>query len=300
MGRMHVQRAIESAEPPGTIVCTDISDERLDDLCTSFSMEAKSKGIDFICLNPLNKEEYAERMAAFKEAGFDDILIMAPVPPVIADASTYIGKGKVNEIAEAGCLWLLFTGGEVFARPDFMDIYGYAKAVKLDPVDIGADEFGSPVESGILIRSVGIATSNLNTDSRTATIAGSTATPSSRSSCAAPALILSMRKPPVSSPCCPRPWSRPWSPAATMAATSPRRRPATAPCIRAPTAPARSAPTCASPGAQSASAASIVVLAPPSTEPSALNVIGSVDEEIRTPGGMSYLRILPLRSLYSK
>jgi radical SAM protein with 4Fe4S-binding SPASM domain len=33
----------------------------------------------------------------------------------------------LDEIAEAGCLWLLFTGGEIFARQDFLDIYAYAK-----------------------------------------------------------------------------------------------------------------------------------------------------------------------------
>jgi radical SAM protein with 4Fe4S-binding SPASM domain len=33
----------------------------------------------------------------------------------------------LDEIAEVGCLWLLFTGGEIFARNDFLDIYTYAK-----------------------------------------------------------------------------------------------------------------------------------------------------------------------------
>jgi radical SAM protein with 4Fe4S-binding SPASM domain len=33
----------------------------------------------------------------------------------------------LDEIADAGCLWLLFTGGEIFARADFLDIYAYAK-----------------------------------------------------------------------------------------------------------------------------------------------------------------------------
>ncbi len=33
----------------------------------------------------------------------------------------------LDEIVEAGCLWLLFTGGEIFARRDFLDIYTYAK-----------------------------------------------------------------------------------------------------------------------------------------------------------------------------
>ena len=33
----------------------------------------------------------------------------------------------LDEIAEAGTLWLLFSGGEIFARRDFLDIYTYAK-----------------------------------------------------------------------------------------------------------------------------------------------------------------------------
>jgi radical SAM protein with 4Fe4S-binding SPASM domain len=33
----------------------------------------------------------------------------------------------IDEIAEAGCLFLCFTGGEIFARRDFMDIYDHAR-----------------------------------------------------------------------------------------------------------------------------------------------------------------------------
>jgi radical SAM protein with 4Fe4S-binding SPASM domain len=33
----------------------------------------------------------------------------------------------LDELAEAGCLWLLFTGGEIFARPDFLEIYAHAR-----------------------------------------------------------------------------------------------------------------------------------------------------------------------------
>lgn len=32
-----------------------------------------------------------------------------------------------DELVEAGCLWVLFTGGEIFARKDFLDIYTLAK-----------------------------------------------------------------------------------------------------------------------------------------------------------------------------
>lgn len=33
----------------------------------------------------------------------------------------------IDEIHDAGCLWLCFTGGEIFMRKDFFEIYGYAK-----------------------------------------------------------------------------------------------------------------------------------------------------------------------------
>lgn len=33
----------------------------------------------------------------------------------------------LDEMTEAGCFWLLFTGGEIFARKDFLKIYTYAK-----------------------------------------------------------------------------------------------------------------------------------------------------------------------------
>jgi len=35
--------------------------------------------------------------------------------------------GILDQIAEAGCLWLLITGGEPLVREDFLDIYTYAK-----------------------------------------------------------------------------------------------------------------------------------------------------------------------------
>src|SRR5262245_654936 len=33
----------------------------------------------------------------------------------------------LDEVTEAGCLWLLLTGGEVLARPDFLQIYSHAR-----------------------------------------------------------------------------------------------------------------------------------------------------------------------------
>jgi len=33
----------------------------------------------------------------------------------------------IDELADLGCLWVLYTGGEIFARRDFLDIYTHAK-----------------------------------------------------------------------------------------------------------------------------------------------------------------------------
>jgi threonine dehydrogenase-like Zn-dependent dehydrogenase len=98
MGRMHVQRAIEFSNPPSTIVCSDVSDMRLSELCDSFAAEAKSKGIEFVCINPMNKEDYAAKMSAMKQAGFDDIVVLAPIVPVIADAATYLAPNGVMNV----------------------------------------------------------------------------------------------------------------------------------------------------------------------------------------------------------
>jgi threonine dehydrogenase-like Zn-dependent dehydrogenase len=100
MGRMHVQRALQAHESPRTIMCTDVSDTRLADLCTSFGAEAEANGIELICVNPLNKDEYQATMARFRSEGFDDIIVLAPIPPVIADAATHLAaKGVMNIFA---------------------------------------------------------------------------------------------------------------------------------------------------------------------------------------------------------
>jgi L-sorbose 1-phosphate reductase len=98
MGRMHVQRAIEFFNGPATIVCSDVSDMRLDELCTAFAGQAKQKGIEFICLNPMNKADFEAGIAPFKESGFDDVIVLAPVAPVIADSATRLGKNGVMNI----------------------------------------------------------------------------------------------------------------------------------------------------------------------------------------------------------
>jgi D-arabinose 1-dehydrogenase-like Zn-dependent alcohol dehydrogenase len=103
MGRMHVQRAIQLADGPAIIVCTDVSEPRLNDLGVSFADEAAAKGIEFVCLNPTCKDDYQAGMSLFKAQGFDDIIVLAPIPAVISDAATYLApRGIMNIFAGVG------------------------------------------------------------------------------------------------------------------------------------------------------------------------------------------------------
>lgn len=98
MGRMHVQHAIEAHDPPGLIVCSDTSDDRLRDLDETFGNEAKEKGIGWLCVNPMNKEDYAQAMEAYRDIGFDDVIMLVPIPDVIEDGATWLGNNGVMNI----------------------------------------------------------------------------------------------------------------------------------------------------------------------------------------------------------
>ena len=98
MGRMHVQRAIQVSDGPSTIVCTDVSDMRLADLCDSYRAEAASQGVELICLNPTQTEAYQAGMAPFKKQGFDDVVVLAPVAPLIADSAKWLAEGGVMNV----------------------------------------------------------------------------------------------------------------------------------------------------------------------------------------------------------
>lgn len=106
MGRMHVQRAVQlpKGEGPSVIVNSDVSDLRLSELCTSFAAEAEAKGIQWVCLNPTDKETYAQVLTDFQaQGGFDDIMMLVPVPAVIAEAAAYLApRGVMNVFAGVG------------------------------------------------------------------------------------------------------------------------------------------------------------------------------------------------------
>lgn len=99
IGRMHLQRAITLPGAPAIIVATDVSDVRLEDVRSSFEQDAKDHLISLVCLNPTKKEEYEQYMAGVKSCGgFDDIIVLAPIPAVITDSSTYLAADGVMNV----------------------------------------------------------------------------------------------------------------------------------------------------------------------------------------------------------
>jgi hypothetical protein len=99
MGRMHVQRAVQLQEGyPSLMVNSDVSNLRLGELCTAFAAEADAKGIQWVCLNPTDKERYARGMAGYQKQGFDDIIMLVPVPAVISEAAAYLAPGGVMNV----------------------------------------------------------------------------------------------------------------------------------------------------------------------------------------------------------
>jgi threonine dehydrogenase-like Zn-dependent dehydrogenase len=101
IGRMHVQRAIEFQDPPATIVCTDVSDLRLEDLRVTYADQAQQHGIEIIFSNPMKKESYQQTIGQIiDDGGFDDIVVLAPVPRLIEEITGYVAEdGLVNVFA---------------------------------------------------------------------------------------------------------------------------------------------------------------------------------------------------------
>ena len=102
MGQMHVQRAVAGTSPPQIIVATDVDDARLQYLQTRFEKSARQKGISFHTFNP----RHFDGQTAFEQklveltasAGFDDVVLMAPVVAAIEQAARFVARGGVLNV----------------------------------------------------------------------------------------------------------------------------------------------------------------------------------------------------------
>ncbi len=102
MGRMHLQRAIESQNGPAVIVASEVSDIRLEALREFFGPLAEKNNKKLLLINPVGNRSGFEKMMeeCLNQGGFDDIEVMVTLPPIIAEACTYLApNGMVNIFA---------------------------------------------------------------------------------------------------------------------------------------------------------------------------------------------------------
>jgi NAD(P)-dependent dehydrogenase (short-subunit alcohol dehydrogenase family)/threonine dehydrogenase-like Zn-dependent dehydrogenase len=100
MGQMHVQRALEHPDGPSVVIATDIDDDRLATLPQRFGALAERNGRTLRTLNPLKLDPEAvdEQLESYAPEGFDDVVVLVPVPQVIAENAQFLGERGVYNI----------------------------------------------------------------------------------------------------------------------------------------------------------------------------------------------------------
>lgn len=109
MGLGAIDYAVHGPRKPGLLVVTDIDQTRLDRAASIFSPEdARRNGVRLVYANTAGDNAYTELRALTDGKGFDDVMVFAPVAPLIEQASRLL--------AFNGCL-NFFAGP---SRNDFM------------------------------------------------------------------------------------------------------------------------------------------------------------------------------------
>jgi L-sorbose 1-phosphate reductase len=99
MGQMHVQRAVETKDGPHSILATDIDDVRINEVNERY--KEKREKFFFRACNPstLSAEEFDNLLAqTCGKNKFDNIIILAPAPQLIEQASDWLGENGVLNI----------------------------------------------------------------------------------------------------------------------------------------------------------------------------------------------------------
>ena len=102
MGQMHIQLALDNKPLPELVVVTDISNERLQTVKQKFSRVADQKGINLQLLNPAefsNPDDYHKKISELNNGKeYDYVICLAAIPPVIEEASMFLGDKAVLNI----------------------------------------------------------------------------------------------------------------------------------------------------------------------------------------------------------
>lgn len=104
MGQMHLQRAVELPNGPKKILATDVDNTRLESARVKIAPIAKRLGVDLRIVNPIEMgaESFDTMVQEFTDSkGFDDVVVLAPVAPLVEQAIKHMG---------AECLMNIFAG----------------------------------------------------------------------------------------------------------------------------------------------------------------------------------------------
>jgi threonine dehydrogenase-like Zn-dependent dehydrogenase len=102
MGQMHVQRALQLEAPPRKIIAADPSAERTAYALARWRSLADRRGVELVTLDPTaypNAAAYLARVTEEAEGqSCDDIIVLAPIPDLVAQAATQAAPGCVVNI----------------------------------------------------------------------------------------------------------------------------------------------------------------------------------------------------------
>jgi len=101
MGQMHTQLAVEAPDGPKRVLVTDVDDTRIAKLADRLAPAIRAGGIEFKTLNPKSfnsVEAFSEAVREFAPEGFDDIVMLVPVIPILNSAVSFLGENGLMNI----------------------------------------------------------------------------------------------------------------------------------------------------------------------------------------------------------
>ena len=100
MGQMHTQMAVENPNGPKRILVSDMDQSRIDNVKRLLADKIAERGIEFVAVNPttMSAEEFEKVLNDFAPEGFDDIVMLVPVVPVLMQSAAHLGKNGLMNI----------------------------------------------------------------------------------------------------------------------------------------------------------------------------------------------------------
>ena len=100
MGQMHTQMAVENPNGPKRILVSDMDQSRIDNVKRLLADKIAERGIEFVAVNPttMSAEEFEKVLNDFAPEGFDDIVMLVPVVPVLMQSAAHLGKDGLMNI----------------------------------------------------------------------------------------------------------------------------------------------------------------------------------------------------------